>query len=44
VKAEDFILVKDNVIEQLSIDRRWPYEEITISGKPFLKPKILEIF
>ena len=43
VKAEDFILVKDKEIEQLSIDRRWPCEEITINGKMYLKPKILEI-
>jgi len=43
VKAEDFILVKDTGIEQLSIDRRWPYEEIQINGNVFLKPKILEI-
>jgi len=43
VKAEDFILVKKDGIEQLSIDLRWPNEEILINGKVFLKPKILEI-
>ncbi len=43
VKAEDFILVKKDGIEQLTIDPRWPYEEIRIDGKEFCKPKILEI-
>jgi len=43
VKAEDFILVKEKEIEQLSIDPRWPYEEVRINGKMFCKPKILEI-
>jgi len=43
VKAEDFILVKEKEIEQLSIDPRWPYEEVRINGKMFRKPKILEI-
>jgi antitoxin VapB len=43
VKAEDFILVEENGIKQLSIDKRWPYEEIDIKGRNFLKPKILEM-
>lgn len=43
VKAEDFILVKRGEIEQLSIDRRWPYTEVDIKGNRFLNPKILEI-
>jgi Xaa-Pro dipeptidase len=43
VKAEDFILVREKDIEQLSIDPRWPYKEIQINGKLFRKPKILEI-
>jgi antitoxin VapB len=43
VKAEDFILVQKDGIEQLTIDPRWPFEEIRIDGKVFRKPKILEI-
>lgn len=43
VKAEDIILVKENGAEQLSIDKRWPYSEISIYNKKYLKPKILEI-
>jgi hypothetical protein len=35
--------VKEKEIEQLSIDPRWPYEEVRINGKMFRKPKILEI-
>jgi Xaa-Pro aminopeptidase len=43
VKAEDFILVGEKEVEQLSIDPRWPYEEIQVHTKTFQKPKILEI-
>jgi Xaa-Pro aminopeptidase len=43
VKAEDFIVVQKDGIEQLTIDPRWPFEEIQIDGKVFRKPKILEI-
>lgn len=43
VKAEDVILVKEREVEQLTIDKKWPYIEIDINGKQFLKPKILEI-
>lgn len=42
-KAEDIILVKENGAEQLSIDKRWPYSEVVIDDKKYLKPKILEI-
>lgn len=43
VKSEDVILVKEREVEQLTIDKKWPYIEIDINGKQFLKPKILEI-
>lgn len=42
-KAEDFAIVKENSIEQLSIDKNWPYEEINIDSKKYLKPIILEL-
>ncbi len=42
-KAEDMILVKDEGINQLSIDKRWPYEEIKIEGINYLKPELLLI-
>ena len=43
VKAEDFGLVLENGIRQLSVDKRWPFEEVDIKGIRFLKPKILEM-
>jgi len=42
-KAEDMALIKINGIEQLSIDQRWPYSEITIGNEKFKIPKILEL-
>ena len=43
VKSEDIILVKGDGAEQLSIDKEWPYEEITINNKSYIKPLILNI-
>jgi len=42
-KAEDFAIVKESSVEQLSIDKCWPYEEIDIDNRKYLKPKILEL-
>ena len=42
-KAEDMILIKKDKIEQLSIDKRWTYQNIVIENKEYLKPLILEI-
>jgi Xaa-Pro dipeptidase len=42
-KAEDIILVAGNKAQQLSIDERWPYEEISAGNEKFKKPLILEL-
>ncbi|MBM3709126.1 MAG: M24 family metallopeptidase [Actinobacteria bacterium] len=42
-KAEDMVLVAINGIRQLSIDERWPYEDIKIENNKYQKPLILEI-
>ena len=41
VKSEDIILVNKDGPKQLSIDKEWPYEEIAINNKSYLKPLIL---
>ena len=43
VKSEDMILIKEDEVEQLSVDKRWPYSEILIENDKFKKPKILEL-
>lgn len=42
-KAEDTILVEENKISQLTIDKRWPCSEYHIDNMIFFKPKILEL-
>ncbi|MHB8277797.1 MAG: aminopeptidase P family N-terminal domain-containing protein [Candidatus Humimicrobiaceae bacterium] len=43
VKTEDVVLIENNISKQLTIDKNWPYEEITTDKSTYLKPKILEI-
>ncbi|MBU4294150.1 MAG: aminopeptidase P family protein, partial [Actinobacteria bacterium] len=41
-KAEDPTLVQNGEAIQFSIDKRWPYSEVEVEGKKFLRPDILE--
>ncbi len=43
VKAEDIIIIKEDGIEQLSIDKRWPCTEISIENDKYFKPEIMEL-
>ena len=43
VKTEDVYFLKNEGLEQLTIDKNWPYTKIDIDGKSFLKPIIMEI-
>ena len=43
VKTEDVVLIENNIAKQLTIDKDWPSEEITIDKFTYLKSKILEI-
>lgn len=42
-KAEDIYLVAGNKTLQLSVDERWPFEEISVGNEKFKKPKILQL-
>jgi Xaa-Pro dipeptidase len=42
-KAEDISLVFGNETQQLSIDDRWPFMEITAGSQKFKKPEILQL-
>jgi len=42
-KSEDTILVEENKISQLTIDKRWPFSEYHVDNMIFFKPKILEL-
>jgi len=43
VKSEDPVLIFSDGHRQLSIDEKWPYEEIEIRGKKIKRPEILRL-
>jgi Xaa-Pro dipeptidase len=42
-KAEDIYVIDGEKTQQLSIDERWPYMEISVGNMKFKKPKIMEL-